>query len=160
MGKASLLWEKRKMLFEEVRSVWTDRWLTREEAAQLLGICPRTFRRWAGRYEEHGIDGLRDGRLTRASRRAVPAHEMMQMMDRHRTRHEGWNVRHFHSWYRRDGGERGRSWVKDQLQRAGTVPKSKGRGKHCKRRERTPWPGMLLHQEGSSHHWIESADGI
>ena len=36
------------MLFEEVYSVWTKRRLTQEEAGRLLGICPRTFRRWAG----------------------------------------------------------------------------------------------------------------
>ena len=33
------------MLFEEVYSVWTERRLTQEEAAQLLGMCSRTFRR-------------------------------------------------------------------------------------------------------------------
>ena len=32
------------------------------------GVCPRTFHRWAVRYEEHGIEGLRDKRLSRASR--------------------------------------------------------------------------------------------
>ena len=144
------------MLFEEVHSVWTERRLTQEEAAQLLGICPRTFRRWAGRYEAHGIDGLRDKRLSRASHRAAPVDEVMRMVDRYRTRHEGWNVRHFYSWYRRDGGERSYGWVKDHLQRAGAVPKSKGRGKHRKRRERAPWPGMLLHQDGSDHEWVEA----
>ena len=61
------------MLFEEVYSVWTERRLTQEEAAQLLGVCPRTFRRWAGRYEEFGIDGLRDKRLSGLSHR-VPVH--------------------------------------------------------------------------------------
>ena len=32
----------RKLLFEEVFSVWTERRLTQEEAAQLPGNCPRT----------------------------------------------------------------------------------------------------------------------
>ena len=35
------------MLFEEVYRVWMERHLTHEEAAQLLGVCPRTFRRRA-----------------------------------------------------------------------------------------------------------------
>ena len=144
------------MMFEEVYSVWTERRLTQEEAGQLLGICPRTFRRWAGRYEEHGIEGPRDKRLSRASHRAAPVDEVMRMVERYRTRHEGWNVRHFHSWYRRDGGRRSYGWVKDHLQRSGAVTKSKGRGKHRKRRERAPWPGMLVHQDGSDHHWIEA----
>ena len=112
------------------------------------GDMPEDVPALGGRYEDHGIDGLRDKRLSRASHRAAP-------VDRYRTRHEGWNVRHFCSWYRRDGGERSYGWVKDHLQRAGAVPRSKGRGKHRKRRERAPWPGMLLHQDGSDHAWIE-----
>ena len=58
------------------------------------------------------------------------------MVDRHRTRHEGWSVRRFCSWRRRDGGERSHSWVKDKLQEAGAVPKSKGRGNsRCGKRQ-------------------------
>ena len=142
------------MLFEDVYSVWTERRLTQDEAAQLLGVCPRTFRRWAVRYEEDGIDGLRDRRLSRASHRAAPVDEVMRMVDRYRTRHEGWNVRHYYSWYRRDGGRRSYGWVKDHLQKAGAVPRSKGRGRHRKRREPAPWPGMMLHQDGSDHEWV------
>ena len=145
------------MLFEDVHSVWTERRLTQEEAARLLGVCPRTFRRWAVRYGEDGIEGLRDRRLSRASHRAAPVDEVMRMVDRYRTRHEGWNVRHFYSWYRRDGGTRSYGWVKDHLQKAGAVPRSKGRGKHRKRREPAPWPGMLLHQDGSDHEWVAGA---
>ena len=155
MGKANLSQEKRIMLFEEVCGVWTERRLTQEEAAELLGVCPRTFRRWSERYGEDGIDGLRDRRLSGASHRAAPVDEVMRMVDRHRTRHEGWSVRHFYSWYRRDGGKRSYGWVKDKLQEAGAAPRSKGRGRHRKRRERAPWPGMLLHQDGSTHEWVE-----
>ena len=145
------------MLFEDVHSVWTERRLTQEEAARLLGVCPRTFRRWSARYEADGIEGLRDRRLSRASHRAAPVDEVMRMVDRYRTRHEGWNVRHFYSWYRRDGGTRSYGWVKDHLQKAGAVPRSKGRGKHRKRREPAPWPGMMLHQDGSDHAWVDGA---
>ena len=106
MGKADLAQEKRIMLFEEVYGTWTERRLTQEEAAELLGVCPRTFRRWAERWEEDGLDGLRDRRLLGASHRAAPVDEVMRMVDRHRTRHEGWSVRHFYSWCRRDGGTR------------------------------------------------------
>ena len=130
------------MMFEDVHSMWTERRLTQEEAAQLLGVCPRTFRRWSARYEADGIEGLRDRRLSRASHRAAPVDEVMRMVDRYRRRHEGWNVRHFYSWYRRDGGTRSYGWVKDHLQKAGAVPRSKGRGKHRKRREPAPWPGI------------------
>ena len=40
MGRASLLEEKRKMLFEDVYSVWTERRLTQQAAAQTAGGVP------------------------------------------------------------------------------------------------------------------------
>ena len=49
----------------------------------------------------------------------------------YRERYPGWNVKHFHSFYRREhGGERSYTWVKNALQRAGLVAKAPGRGKH------------------------------
>ena len=48
------------MRFEEAFRGWTERRLTQEEAAQLLGVCARTFRRYIDRYEEDGLDGLVD----------------------------------------------------------------------------------------------------
>lgn len=81
--------------------------------------------------------------------------EVVRLVDRYRSRHSGWNVKHFHAWYRRDGGTRSYTWVKSQLQEAGLVPKAAQRGAHRKRRECSPWPGMLLHQDGSTHEWVE-----
>ena len=81
----------------------------------------------------------------------------MRMVDRYRTRHEGWSVRHFYAWYRRDGGARSYNWVRKQLQASGAVPRGKGRGKHRRRREPAPCPGMLLHQDGSVHEGIWSS---
>jgi hypothetical protein len=63
-------------------------------------------------------------------------------------------VRHFHSWYARDGGTRSYSWVKKCLQEAGLVERSKKKGVHRKKRERKPLPGMMIHQDGSRHEWI------
>ena len=40
MGKASLLQEKRNMVFEEACGIWTERRLTQEDAAELLGFAP------------------------------------------------------------------------------------------------------------------------
>jgi hypothetical protein len=34
-----------------------------EEAAMLLGVCDRTFRRYLMRYEDNGMEGLADKRL-------------------------------------------------------------------------------------------------
>ena len=149
MGVAKRKEERRLMMFQDARSMWTEGRLTQEQAAELLGVSARTFRRWTDRYGEDGIEGLRDRRVSRASHRAAPLDEVMRMVDRYRTRHEGWSVRHFYAWYRRDGGARSYNWVRKQLQASGAVPRGKGRGKHRRRREPAPCPGMLLHQDGS-----------
>ena len=45
MTRTQLLQELRQMRFEEAYGGWQARWLTQEEAARLLGMCERTFRR-------------------------------------------------------------------------------------------------------------------
>ena len=52
------------MRFEEAYGKWTKGRLSQKEAAQVLGISSRTFRRYTGRYEEDGVEGLLDRRLT------------------------------------------------------------------------------------------------
>ena len=92
------------MKFEESYEGWKKRRLTQEEAAHLLGVCPRTFRRSMDRldrYEEAGLEGLLDRRLTQVSRHKAAVDEEMALADRYRSRHAGWSVRHFHAWYRR-----------------------------------------------------------
>ena len=142
------------MRFEETYEGWTESRLTQEEAALLLGVCARTFRRYIDRYEEEGLDGLIDKRLSQVSHRRAPVDEVMRMVDRYRNRHRGWNVKHYYSWYKREGGQRSYSWVKNTLQAAGAVKKAAKRGAHRKQRDRSPWPGMMLHQDGSQHLWV------
>ena len=57
------------MRFEEAYSGWGERRLTQAQAAQLLGVCTRTFRRTIHRYEDEGLDGLLDRRMSRISHR-------------------------------------------------------------------------------------------
>jgi len=153
MRRTELLQEVRKMRFEEVYSGWQRRHLTQEEAARVLGVCQRTFRRLVDRYEESGLEGLIDRRLDGACRKA-PVDEVMKVVEGYRERHRGWSAKHFYAWYRRDGGTRSYTWVKSRLQEAGLIAKAPGRGKHRKRRERAAWPGMMLHQDGSKHEWV------
>lgn len=120
----------------------------------MLGICARTFRRYIDRYEEGGLEGLLDKRLTQVSSRRAPLDEVLAVVDRYRTRHMGWNVKHFHAWYRRDGGQRSYTWVKNTLQSRGLVSRAAKKGAHRKRRERSPLQGMMLHQDGSTHEWV------
>lgn len=47
------------------------------------------------------------------------------------------------------------TWVKQALQTAGLVKRSRRRGTHRRRRPRRPLSGMLLHLDGSSHAWFQ-----
>lgn len=51
--------------FEEALEGWQSGRLSQSEAALLLGVCDRTFRRQIARYEIEGLDGLIDSVLTR-----------------------------------------------------------------------------------------------
>ena len=125
MRRTEMLQEIRKMRFEELYVGWQERRLSQEEAARVLGVCPRTFRRQISRYEENGLAGLNDKRLTQASHRRAPVDEVMRLTQQYRSRYGGWNVKHFYSWYVRDGGKRSYTWVKNTLQRQGDVQKLK-----------------------------------
>ena len=142
------------MRFEEAYEGWNAGRLTQAAAGQMLGMCERSFRRYLSRYEADGLDGLIDRRLDLVSNRRAPVDEVMALTERYRSRHSGWNVKHFHGWYRRSGGARSYTWVKKHLQQAKLVPKAEKRGAHRKRRERSALPGMMIHQDGSTHEWV------
>lgn len=59
----------RLMKFEEVYGRPRAGTLSQEEAAEILGVSERTFRRWWGRFEIEGADGLYDRRLGKVSAR-------------------------------------------------------------------------------------------
>ena len=143
------------MRFDEAYTGWQEGQLTQEDAARLLGVCERTFRRQIGRYEADGMDGLIDKRLAQLSHRRAPVDEVLGLVDLYRNDYRGWNVKHFHAWYAREhSGQRGYTWVKNQLQQAGVVIRCPARGKHRKKRDREPLPGMMVHQDASTHEWI------
>jgi transposase len=143
------------MRFEEAYGDWQAKRLTQAQAARLLGVCERTFRRYIDRFEDEGLDGLIDKRLGQVSTRRAPVDEVLRLEALYKERYDGWNVKHFHAFYRRHHeGTRSYTWVKNTLQQSGLVEKSRGRGQHRKRRARSPWPGMMIHQDGSTHEWV------
>ncbi len=155
MRRTEILQEIRKMRFEETYEGWKKGSLTQEEAAMLIGVCARTFRRYLVRYEEEGMEGLMDRRLGQVSHRCAPVDEVMALSDLYSNRYRGFAVKHFYSWYRREhSGQRSYTWVKNRLQTKGLVPKASGKGTHRKRRPRAPYAGMMLHQDGSTHEWV------
>jgi transposase len=142
------------MRFQEAYAGWQAGRLRQEEAARLLGVCERSFRRYIDRYEEEGLQGLIDRRLGQISHRRAPVDEVMAVTNNYRARHIGWTAKHYYAWYRRAGGQRGYTWLKRELQKAQLIAKAPKRGAHRKRRERAPLVGMLLHQDGSDHEWV------
>ena len=79
---------------------------------------------------------------------------MIAVIHQYERYHRGWNVNIFYSWYRKDGGTRSYTWVKNTLQSKGLVIKSAKGGVHRKCRDRVHLPGMMLHQDGSTHEWV------
>jgi len=142
------------MRFKEAYDGWQEGRLSQEEAARILGICDRSFRRYIDRYEEQGMEGLLDKRLNQVSHRRAAVDEVMALTEKYRGGYEGWNAQHFHTWYRREGGTRSYTWVKSRLQEAQLIVRAKRTGAHRKRRERSAMVGMMLHQDGSRHEWV------
>jgi len=156
MNQANVLQEIRKMRFEELYTQRTTGHLTVESAAKLLGVNERTFRRWSQRYESEGNSGLSDRRLEKAAHNAASLDEVLALLDLFTTKYPKFTVAHFYDKYRdAHKGARCYTWVKKQLQEAGVVKKAAKRGAHRRKREREPLVGMMLHQDGSTHQWIE-----
>jgi transposase len=125
------------------------------QAADILGLDPRSMRRWRARYEAGGPVALYDRRRVRPSRRQAPALEVQRILRLYRERFAGWNVRHFYRFARREHAVTlSYSFIKLALQEAGLVRKRRARGRHRRRREPRPCLGELLHLDGSPHVWL------
>jgi hypothetical protein len=77
------------MRFEEAYDGWETGRLTQVEAASLLGVCERTFRRYLVRYEVLGLEGLVDRWLEQVSHKKAPVDEVLRMTRQYRQRHMG-----------------------------------------------------------------------
>ena len=133
--------------------------LSQMEAAELLGISERTFRRWRDRHREAGEAGLADRRLTPSLRRA-PAAEIERMLGLYRDIYRGFTVKHFHEHLgKRHNYTLGYTVTKLHLHRAGLVQPATKRSAHRKKRLRRPMAGMMLHQDASTHAWLAGEAG-
>jgi transposase len=133
------------MRFEDVLGRSERSELSQMEAAELLGISERTFRRWRERHRGSGLAGLDDRRLAPSLRRA-PIAEIERMLGLYRELYRGFTVQHFHEQLqKRHNYTLGYTVTKLHLQREGLVLRAKKRSAHRKKRPRRPLVGMMLH---------------
>ncbi len=105
--------------------------------------------------------GLLDQRLGKASGKRVPIDRADEVEALYRERYQGFTVKHFHEHLVKDHGFGwGYTWTKLHLQWKGLVAKAPRKGAHRRRRERRPLPGMMLHQDGSRHAWLEGGPAL
>ncbi len=155
MRRTEVLQGIRLMKFEEICERARLRKLSQSEAASVLGVSERTFRRWRDRYDAEGADGLYDRRLGKVSGRRVPVDTVMEVLELFDTRYFDFTAKHFHDKLVSEHGfTRSYNWVRLMLQSRGRVRKAPRRGAHRRKRPRRPLPGMMLHQDGSSHQWV------
>ena len=127
-------------------------WVT---AAELIGVTPRTMRRWRERLEEQGYNGLADRRKGKVSFRRVPLKTVEQVLALYQEKYYDLNVQHFREKLREEHGIKlSYTWVYQALVGVGLVQKRRKRAPHRRRRERRPLPGMMLHIDGSKHQWF------
>ena len=125
------------------------------QASDILGMDPRSLRRWKARFESHGYDGLLDRRRGRPSGRRTPAAELERVLRLYRDTYTGFNVRHFHQIAQREHAVTlSYTTVKTALQAAGLVRRRRSRGRHRRRREPKACRGEMLHLDGSPHAWL------
>lgn len=155
MNRTELLQKIRTMQFKQIYRRWKNKELRQQDAAEILNMSERTFRRYVVRYEAEGIEGLLDKRIERSSPRAAPVEEVEAVECLYRESYMGRNVVHFYEAYtQHHGGKRSYSWVKSCLHSAELVTPSRRRGPHRQLRERKPRAGMMLHQDASTHQWV------
>ena len=110
------------------------------------------------RYEAEGADGLYDrrlGRLGRLAARRAPADEVARVLELFDTRYWDLTAKHFHEKLVADHGfKRSYNWLRLSLQAHGRRRAAPRRGAHRRKRPRRALPGMMLHQDGSSHAWV------
>ena len=155
MRRTEQLQGLRLMKFEDVYGRTYRGELSQCEAAEVLGMSERTFRRYRDRFESEGADGLYDRRLDRASARRAGADEVMAVLELFDTRYFDFTAKHF--WEKlvaEHGVSRSYNWVRLTLQAYGRIQPAPRRGAHRRKRPRRPMAGMMLHQDGSSHEWV------
>jgi len=161
MRRSEALQGVRMIRFRSVLGRYEADELNQIAAAEMLGVSERTFRRWCRRFEDDGEAGLLDRRLGRPSAKRVPLDDEAEIERLYRTRYRGFTAQHFHEHLVREHLFRwSYTWTKLFLQSKGLLEKAPRRGVHRRKRPRRPLPGMMLHQDGSRHAWLEGRPAL
>ncbi len=161
MRRSEALQGVRVMRFLDILGRYEAAEFNQMEAAELLGVDERTFRRWRQRFEDDGAAGHLDRRLGKASSKRVPVDRSDEVEALYRERYQGFTAKHFHEHLvTRRNFSWGYTWTKTFLHSKGLLEKAKRRGAHRRKRPRRPMPGMMLHQDGSRHAWLEGQEAL
>ncbi len=159
MGRAEVLQGVREMRFEALLDRHERGELNQEEAAEMLGISERTFRRWRDRLRDEGPVGLRDRRIGKPSSRRAAVEEIQRMLGLYEERYSGFTVKHFHEQLaKRHDYKLGYTVTRLSLHGAGLTKPAPRRSAHRKKRPRRPLIGMMLHQDASRFAWLPGDD--
>jgi transposase len=155
MVRAEVLQGVREMRFEALLDRHERGELDQQEAAEMLGIGERTFRRWRDRLRDEGLAGLRDRRIGKPSSRRAAVAEIQRMLGLYEERYGGFTVKHFHEQLvKRHNYKLGYTVTRLSLHSAGLVKPAPRRSAHRKKRPRRPLVGMMLHQDASRFAWL------
>lgn len=129
--------------------------LRRAQAAEILGISERQFRRVLVAYRRNGAAALVHGSRGRHPPNAVSDEMAEAVVNLARTHYPGANHTHLTDLLReRDDIDLGRQTVRRILIRAGlSSPRRRRPPKHRVRRQRIPRAGMPVQVGGSHHPW-------
>lgn len=125
------------MKFVRVLNRWEGKELSQAEAAEILGVTERTFRRWHRRYDEDGEAGLLDRRLGKRSPRRVPEEWATRVAQLYREQYEDFTAKHFHEHLVEEHNfPWSYSWTKTFLHERQLLPVATSPGVHRKKRPR------------------------
>lgn len=126
--------------------------LTREEAAQVLGLSRRQVRRLVRASERSGQKAVVHGNRGRNPANKLPPKAREQIAALHVRKYGGFNDQHFTEKLEGEGIVLSRSTVRRVLREAGIAAVRRRRPpRHRRRRDRRAQEGMMMLWDGSRH---------
>jgi len=153
MVTLSLKEQNRLQLLNEIER----RHITGKEAAAILSLSLRHFRRVLAAYRREGAAALAHGNRGHKPAHAVGGDIKGRVLTLARTKYAGFNTQHFTEMLEdQEGIKLSRSTVRRVLLSGGVKgPRKRSAPRHRSRRERFPQEGLLLQIDASHHDWLE-----